>query len=173
MQYNISPETLTGQYAKFANSERFNDEGTLVDYQVTDSIGMIIDDKVLDDLSIRNQLTQQNVTITPTGCMFDRDYQGFLPKLMETMYNDRSTWKKRMIEAKKLYEKTPTQELANEVARCQNMQLAKKIQLNSAYGALSNVYFRWFDPRLAESITKAGQLSIRWVEKKMLSLIHI
>lgn len=26
---------------------------------------------------------------------------------------------------------------ANEVARCHNMQLAKKIQLNSAYGALS------------------------------------
>jgi DNA polymerase elongation subunit (family B) len=167
MQYNISPETLTGQYSKFANSERFNDDGTLIDYQITDSIGMIIDDKVLDDLSIRNQLTQQNVTITPTGCMFDRDYQGFLPKLMETMYNDRSTWKKRMLEAKKKYEKTPTEELANEVARCHNMQLAKKIQLNSAYGALSNVYFRWYDPRLAESITKAGQLSIRWVEKKM------
>ena len=25
----------------------------------------------------------------------------------------------------------------NQIARCQNMQLAKKIQLNSAYGALS------------------------------------
>ena len=167
MQYNISPETLTGQYARFANSERFNNVGELVDYQVTDSIGMIINDKALDDLSIRNQLTQQNVTITPTGCMFDRDYQGFLPKLMETMYNDRSTWKKRMIEAKKKYELNPTEELSNEIARCHNMQLAKKIQLNSAYGALSNMYFRWFDPRLAESITKAGQLSIRWVEKKM------
>jgi DNA polymerase elongation subunit (family B) len=45
------------------------------------------------------------------------------------------------------------------------MQLAKKIQLNSAYGALSNVYFRWFDIDLAESITKSGQLSIRWMER--------
>jgi hypothetical protein len=68
MQYNISPETLNGQYSRFANSERFNDDGTLVDYQVTDSIGMLIDDRALDDLSIRNQLTEQNVTITPTGC---------------------------------------------------------------------------------------------------------
>ena len=45
------------------------------------------------------------------------------------------------------------------------MQLAKKIQLNSAYGALSNVYFRWFNRDLAESITKSGQLSIRWMER--------
>ena len=42
-------------------------------------------------------------------------------------------------------QKTPTKELENEIARCHNMQLAKKIQLNAAYGALSNKYFRWFD----------------------------
>ena len=47
------------------------------------------------------------------------------------------------------------------------MQLAKKIQLNSAYGALANMFFRWFDPKYAESITKSGQLSIRWIERKM------
>ena len=47
------------------------------------------------------------------------------------------------------------------------MQLAKKIQLNSAYGALANMFFRWFDTRYAESITKSGQLSIRWMEKKI------
>ncbi|NDG32445.1 hypothetical protein EB118_20525, partial [bacterium] len=139
----------------------------LIDFRIVDSVSMFIDDRALDDMSIRNQLIEQNVTITPTGCMFDRDYQGFLPRLMQTMYNDRSEWKKRMLEAKKKYELNPTEELRNEIARCQNMQQAKKIQLNSVYGGLSNVYFRWFDPRLAESITKAGQLSIRWMERKI------
>ena len=167
MQYNISPETLSGQCMKFANVERYNEQGELTEYSVVDSVSMFIEERELDDISIRNQLLEQNVTITPTGCMFDRDYQGFLPKLMQTMYDDRSEWKKRMIDAKKKYELNPTEELRNEIARCHNMQLAKKIQLNSAYGALSNVYFRWFDPRLAESITKAGQLSIRWMEKKI------
>jgi DNA polymerase elongation subunit (family B) len=47
------------------------------------------------------------------------------------------------------------------------MQLAKKIQLNSAYGALGNQYFRWFNFNHAEAITTSGQLSIRWIEKKM------
>jgi DNA polymerase elongation subunit (family B) len=45
------------------------------------------------------------------------------------------------------------------------MQMAKKIQLNSAYGALGNQYFRFFDTKYAESITLSGQLSIKWMEK--------
>jgi DNA polymerase elongation subunit (family B) len=117
--------------------------------------------------TIREILDKHNLTIAPTGCLFDRSTRGFLPTLMEKMYDDRAVWKQRMLEAKKAYEKTPTRDLQNEIARCQNMQLAKKIQLNSAYGALSNQYFRWFDNRLAESITKSGQLSIRWMERKM------
>jgi DNA polymerase elongation subunit (family B) len=53
------------------------------------------------------------------------------------------------------------------IARYHNMQMAKKIQLNSAYGALGNRYFRWFSFNNAEAITMSGQLSIRFIEKKM------
>jgi DNA polymerase elongation subunit (family B) len=45
--------------------------------------------------------------------------------------------------------------------------MAKKVQLNSAYGALGNQYFRFYDIRQAEAITLSGQLSIRWIEQKM------
>lgn len=117
--------------------------------------------------TVREVMDKHNVTITPTGCIFDKETRGFLPTLMETMYNDRVVWKKRMIVAKKAYEKEKLKIHENEIARCHNMQLAKKIQLNSAYGALSNQFFRWFDNRLAESITKSGQLSIRWMERKI------
>lgn len=117
--------------------------------------------------TVKDVMNKHNCTITPTGCLFDKTERGFLPTLMEKMYNDRSAWKKRMLEAKKAYEQAPSQALVNEIARCHNMQLAKKIQLNSAYGALSNQFFRWFDNRLAESITKSGQLSIRWMERKI------
>lgn len=165
MQYNISPEMLHSQNERFANVDKYDENGNLTGYDITDSIGMFINDKALDDPEIRNYLTTNDLTITPTGCMFKRETQGFLPRLMSTMYNDRSAWKKKMLAAKQQYELTPTRELANEIARCHNMQLAKKIQLNSAYGALGNAFFRWFDPRYAESITKSGQLSIRWIEK--------
>ncbi len=152
MQYNISPETLRSQMMQY-------------DLSTTDqSVDMFLDGEVD---TVRERLEEHNLTITPTGCLFDKTKRGFLPTLMEKMYNDRSEWKKRMLQAKKAYELEPSQRLENEIARCHNMQLAKKIQLNSAYGALSNQFFRWFDNRLAESITKSGQLSIRWMEKKM------
>jgi DNA polymerase elongation subunit (family B) len=107
------------------------------------------------------------VAYAANGCYYTREKQGFLPALMEKMYNSRSEYKKLMIEAKKRYEETKNPEDAKLVARYHNMQLAKKIQLNSAYGALGNQYFRWFNHNHAEAITMSGQLSIRWIEKKM------
>ena len=59
------------------------------------------------------------------------------------------------------------QELLNEISRYKNIQMAKKIQLNSAYGAIGNQYFRFYDIRQAEAITLSGQLSIRWVGERL------
>ena len=87
------------------------------------------------------------------------------------MYNDRSKYKKKAIEAKKELEleKDPSKrfEIEKRIARYNNLQLAKKVCLNSAYGALGNEYFRFFDIRQASAITTSGQLSIRWIEKKI------
>lgn len=151
MQYNISPETYKTTVASLATS---------------DGVDKILDG-ALDDPNMRDFLIDNNYTIAASGCCFDRDRQGFLPTLMERVYNDRVKYKKDMIKAKQQYQKTPTYELEKEIARCHNMQMAKKIQLNSAYGALGNMFFRWFDPKYAESITISGQLSIRWMEKNM------
>lgn len=106
-------------------------------------------------------------SITANGCVYRKDKQGFLPRLMEKMYNDRSVYKTKMIDAKKKYEETKNSELTKEISRYHNLQLAKKIQLNSAYGALGNQYFRWFNFNHAEAITTSGQLAIRWIEKKI------
>ncbi len=151
MQYNISPETYVGMISSL---------------NVKEGVDKILNG-ALKDPAIRNELIAQNVAIAATGCMFDKDYRGFLPEMMQRLYDDRVRYKQQMLEAKRKYEKDPSYELEKEIARCHNMQLAKKIQLNSVYGALGNRYFRWYDPRYAESITKSGQLSIRWMEKKM------
>ena len=52
-----------------------------------------------------------------------------------------------------------------DISKYHNFQLAKKIQLNSAYGAMGNQYFRFFDIRLAEAVTLSGQLVIQWIAK--------
>jgi len=114
-----------------------------------------------------SHLKNEHACITPNGAKFKNDSQGFLPEMMETMYNERVIYKKRMIKAKKEYQKTPTPELQREIARCHNIQWARKIALNSAYGAVGNQYFRFYDVRQASAITTAGQFIIRYIEQKV------
>ena len=160
MQYNISMETLlepakyTDEMKQFIATKKINVD-TLLSQQ--------IDTRELKDF---------NVGITPNGQMFNNKEQGVMPEIMDTMYKDRTRYKKLAIEAKKkietvLEDKNQVEYLEKQVARYNNLQLAKKVTLNSAYGALGNQYFRFFDIRIAEGITTAGQLSIRWIEQKI------
>ena len=122
------------------------------------------------------------MTITPNDQFFTRKKQGFLPEMMERMYNDRVRYKTEMIEAEKDLERKRKEkpesnhrEIINRISRYRNLQMAKKIQLNSAYGALGNQWFRFYDVRQAEAVTLSGQLAIRWIEKELnakFNLIH-
>lgn len=144
MQYNISPETYMGKAP----------------------LSMSVDEIVRGGYSdeVRKFLLDNNVTICPNSCVFSREKQGFLPALMEKMFRERDAYKKMMIDAKKKYEETKDPAWDKKATAFKNMQLAKKIQLNSAYGALGNKYFRWFSFENAEAITTSGQLSIKWIE---------
>ena len=141
MQYNISPETLV------PNCEK---KDKLVD-------------KILEG-KVRNTTAH---CMTPNGAFFRKDKRGFLPQLMEKMYNDRVKYKKLMLEAQQEYENTKDKELLKTISRYNNIQMAKKISLNSAYGAIGNNWFRYFDLLVATAITTSGQLSIRWIEKAL------
>jgi len=147
MQYNISPETLLEQRHP-----------------------SVTVDKILDqDLTF--EMYKDNA-VCANGAMYRKDKRGFLPELMEKIYKDRTIYKKKMLEAKQQYEKTKTKTLEKEIARCNNIQMARKIQLNSAYGAIGNQYFRYYKLANAEAITLSGQVSIRWIENKMNGFIN-
>jgi DNA polymerase elongation subunit (family B) len=141
MQYNISPETLRETRHPSASVERILGE------EVTDF--------------------NPEYATCANGAQYRKDVRGFLPELMDKMYGDRVIFKKKMIQAKKDYEKKPSNALTKEIARCNNIQMAKKIALNSAYGAIGNQYFRYYKLANAEAITLSGQVSIRWIENKM------
>jgi DNA polymerase elongation subunit (family B) len=156
MQYNISPETLVEPH-----------DYTPEMRQIISS-GVSVDKLLLKEVNLSNM---SGVTITPNGQFFSTTKKGFLPQMLEEMYVDRSKFKKMMIQAKKDYEvetdPNKKYELKNKIARYDNLQLAKKVSLNSAYGALGSQYFRFYDLRMALGVTTAGQFSIRWIEAKI------
>ena len=142
MQYNISPETLVNGDAE----------------PVEGMVDKILDGKVTNTTEY---------SMTPNGAFFRKDKRGFLPELMEKIYNDRVQYKKLMLEAKQEFENSGDRNLLKKISRYNNIQMAKKISLNSAYGAIGNNWFRYFDLMVATAITTSGQLSIRWIEKSL------
>jgi len=140
MQYNISPETLRETRHSSASVERI--------------------------LNQECQISKEYSTCA-NGAQYRKDIRGFLPEIMEKIYTERVQSKKLMIMAKQEYEKTPTKELEKQISKYNNIQMARKIQLNSAYGAIGNQYFRYYNLANAEAITLSGQVSIRWIEDKI------
>ena len=150
MQYNISPETIHVDTRGYAIKADVTIDGLLAGNmpEVPDGYGL-----------------------AANGCFFSKAKQGFLPTIMQRMYNDRVVYKDKMILAQKAYENATTEadkkQAVKDISRYKNMQLAKKVQLNSAYGAIGNQHFRFFDIDQATAITLGGQLSIRWAENEM------
>ena len=141
MQWNTSPETL----------KRKMDDVTVLD---------LLNERCDPEIT-------ENETMMANGSVYDRSKTGILPALMSKMYQDRKIYKKEMIKLQKEYERTKDHKTKMLADKYYNLQLVKKIQLNSAYGAIGNRFFRFFDVRMAEGITTSGQLVIRWAEKKM------
>ena len=144
MQYNISPETL-----------------------VDERHPTVTVDKILQEsLDIEGEYC-----VCANGAQYRKDIHGFLPEMMQRIYDERKIYKGKMLAAKQHLEdaKTPaeTASLRKDVSRFNNIQMARKIQLNSAYGAIGNQYFRYYNLANAEAITLSGQVSIRWIENKM------
>ena len=156
IQYNISPETLIEPEQYTREMRQVLGDGVSVDRLLTGQVNT-------------KDLTQ--ATLTPNGQFFRKDIRGFIPKMMEEMYEDRKKFKKLMLKSQQEYQNETDpikrRELDNIIARYNNLQLAKKVSLNSAYGAMGSQYFRFYDLRMALAVTQAGQLSIRWIEGKL------
>lgn len=151
MGQNISPDTIIDDPAV-----KFNDL----------SVAKLLNEEI--DTSV---LKQHDYSMAANGQMFRRDKMGFLPELMGKFYESRVAAKKHATDLKKQKEKETDKnvikQLEQEIAKYDTQQMAFKIALNSAYGAIGNNYFRHYDVRQAEAITLTGQLSIQWIQKKL------
>ena len=138
VQYNMSPETLVDGIEPNVSVEGFLD-GTIVN--------------------------TSKYSLAPTGNQFSHERKGVIPTIIEQYYADRRIIKDKMLELDREYQKNPSKSLQYKITSLNNQQMAIKILMNSLYGALGNKWFRYFDQRVAESITLAGQLAIKWAER--------
>jgi DNA polymerase elongation subunit (family B) len=148
MQYNMSPETL-------------------LDGRVPIDFERLV--KLDQDISF---IKERDVALAANGVTFSKDRHGLLPQLMQFYYDRRVIAKKEMLECKQKFEETKDPKWQNEIARLNNIQMAVKIAINSAYGAFANAWFRYSDVRIAEGITKSGQQAIRFIADRLNVLLN-
>ena len=152
IQYNMSPETLLPQWTRGVSADAI--------------------------LSGKNISPVMDTTMAANGAHFRSDKQGFVPRIINQIYDQRVVLKKAMLAEKKRLEtiskdnRVEYYKCEREISRLENHQVAVKILLNSLYGALGNKYFRYFDFIVAEGVTTSGQLAIRWAEKAANSYLN-
>jgi DNA polymerase elongation subunit (family B) len=116
--------------------------------------------------------TPDDVCVGANGALFSKEQTGIMPELVKTIYDERVQYKRNMLRCKQQYEDNPSEDLAKQISKWSNFQMARKIQLNSLYGALGNQYFRHYKLENAEAITLTGQVAIRWIERKLNEYIN-
>jgi len=139
VQYNMSPETVLDGFYNNVSVDAF--------------------------LNREVDVSEHDYSLAPTGISFTHKRRGVVPTIIEQYYSERRVIKDAMLEAQQEMQNNPSQELEYKITSLNNQQMAIKILMNSLYGALGNRWFRYFDQRVAESITLAGQLAIKWAER--------
>lgn len=104
-----------------------------------------------------------NILTPPNGAHYinHQTYHGIIPRILERLYNKRLEFKHLMKEAKTDSERDFYD--AN--------QYATKILLNSIYGFTGAPTSRFFDPRIANSVTAIGRETIQLTQKTAESLL--
>jgi DNA polymerase elongation subunit (family B) len=128
-------------------------------------------DGFYNDVSVEKYLSGEvdvsgsDFSLAPTGIRFAHNREGVVPTIIKQWYAERRVIKKKMLECQQEMQINPSKTLEYTITSLHNQQMAIKILLNSLYGALGSKYFRYFNQLVAESITMAGQLSIKWAER--------
>jgi DNA polymerase elongation subunit (family B) len=139
VQYNMSPETVMDGFVEGVSVERYLDGSVF--------------------------MGDKGYSVAPTGVKFTHEKEGVVPAVIKEYYAERRVIKDKMLNLQQEMQNNPSKELEYKITSLNNQQMAIKILMNSLYGALGNRYFRYFDQRVAESITLAGQLAIKWAER--------
>lgn len=161
---NISPEKIIGQFVRgeFAWNGIINNSNEL--YELRLETGEVL---ALTGKDWKQMFKEQKWAISAFGTVFDQSSgQGLIPQVLSEWFFGRKSLqkekKKWTAEVKRLKKENKTQ-TPEYIDACKNeeyydlLQLTRKIQLNSTYGALLNAFFRFFRMEMGASVTASGR----------------
>lgn len=163
-------------------------------------IDLMVSEGINDDVTL--YFAEHKICMTANRQIYKTEFQGFIPALMEEGFKTRKANKKVMMEHKKTGEEVKreiafrsdpghsrsnivehhnmsVEELKERLAFHQSQeklydvkQHAQKVMINALYGALGNIYFRWYMVENASAITSTGQFAIKISSKSVNDYIN-
>lgn len=149
---NISPEKIRGQFleeekACLAIAKGLETLLTLVLEKTGEYVEATADEW-------RTFLWEKKWAVSGYGTVFDQDEIGIIPAVLTDWFAQRKRYQALKAQAKEKHDYELT-------AYYDRLQYVYKIKLNSLYGALSNLHFRFYDLRMGESTTGTGRMILR------------
>ena len=149
---NISPEKLRGQ---FLEKEQACCEIKLgSDVELTFVFEKTGESTTATAAEWREYLLGMRWAVSGYGTVFDQDSPGIIPTVLTNWFIQRKAYQAKKKEAGIAHNE-------EKEAYYDRLQYVYKIKLNSLYGALSNLYFRFYDLRMGESTTGTGRMILR------------
>lgn len=150
---NISPETIRGQFEGCALDAHEIVKGSVR------KLTLILEDEDKSEVTKtaaewRALFSKNKWAVSGYGTVFDQSKPGFIPSLLAEWYAMRKDYQAK----KKAAGAAGNEEAAGYYDR---LQYVYKIKLNSLYGALTNLYFRFYDLRMGESTTATGRAILK------------
>jgi DNA polymerase elongation subunit (family B) len=140
MSWNISPDTI-------------------LPYMRDSSVDFLLSRKLKTD-----DLLTKNYALAVNGAMFTKEKRGFIPAIIEMLFNERKAIKREMLDLEAKINAIKAADPNADVSAMgdlkdslDNQQKARKLSANSCYGYFGNKHARYFDIRIAEAITITGQ----------------
>lgn len=149
---NISPETLRGQFKRDVKDAQAI--ASKQDVQCTLVLERGGEEVTMSALEWRDALREKKWAVSGYGTVFDQSTPGFIPALLAEWYAKRK-------EYQALKKKAASEGDLDKAGYYDRLQYVYKIKLNSLYGALTNLYFRFYDLRMGESTTGSGRVILK------------
>ena len=113
--------------------------------------------------------------LSANGTIFTIEKKGIIPGLLARWYSERKQLQAEMKKYAKMADEETDPDKKAEYKRLTDFydqrQLIKKILLNSLYGAIGNPGSRWYDPRVAQSVTLSGRCIVKHMQGKINEII--
>jgi DNA polymerase elongation subunit (family B) len=172
MSANISPETIRGQ---FTNTTKDAAEIALRTLTLC-TLEFDSGETVIKSAQDWNAYLKENImAISGYGSVFSQSKMGIIPAVIAEWFATRKRYQSLKVGAEKNALTAENAGAKNkyleEAAYFDRLQYVYKIKLNSLYGALSNLYFRFYDLRLGESTTATGRAIIIHQARKVTEIL--